>query len=339
MKWKIAVLSIVTMGLIVSCSKKSEDDTTEESASSSDVLTEALTEGSSQASSTEGGTRAIASQFASNQMDVLEEEIQFAKTHSLNAGAISNDPVHQFADECKYSSLRQCSAGTGTVNWNGCSIAGPKLSITMTGGWTETWPSNGDCTNGYLALFGSVTRKSSGSVINFPGGATITTDTTGGPAYNGTVFATGGIIVTRAQTAVRSIAMSPTDSAIRKVYKGRRGTTVFDYYSIPSLTVSGAKANGNSSGLGSTSSNRAITGTVTIHHNLAKYTATNKFNDVTWSDASCCFPVSGSISTTFSGTGAPSGTSTLTFTSTCGSATFVNAENPSGVGINLTSCQ
>ena len=109
MQWKLLVLTMVSVSLVISCNKKSSEDTTEEGASSSDVLTEALSEGSNQASSTEGGTRAIASQFISNQLDVLEEEIQSAKNQGLQAGALTSDQVHQAADECKYSSLRQCT--------------------------------------------------------------------------------------------------------------------------------------------------------------------------------------------------------------------------------------
>jgi hypothetical protein len=73
---------------------------------------------------------------------------------------------------------------------------------------------------------------------------------------------------------------------------------------------------------------------VTLYHNLAKYTATNSFNSVTWSSSTCCYPTSGSVTTTF--TGAKSGTGTMTFTSTCGAATYVDSTGSSNV--TLTQC-
>lgn len=335
MNWKPIIIAVVITGLVMSC-KKSSEDTSEDSASTGDILVQALAEGGAHASSTEGGSAAIASKVSLNEMNVLEEEIQFAKN---SAGFISHaDQVNQLATACKFST-RVCSSNTGTIDWNSCTISGPKAVLTMSGGWTETWTNTGDCTNGYLSLLESVTRRSTSSVISFPGGSTLTTDTQGGSAWDGTVFTAGGIIITRAQAQVRNIAVSPANSAIHKVLKGRRGTTLFDYYSVPSLTVSGTRTNGSGSGLGSSGSNRALNGTVTVYHNLAQYNATNTFSAVTWSDATCCFPTSGSISTTFTGAGAPTGPVTLTFSTNCGVAKLASPENTTGTDIELVNCQ
>lgn len=340
MRWKILLIAALTVAFTVSCKKNSED-TSEEGDGTEKVATEALSEASSHATASEGGSSAIASQITA-QMDVMEEELRFAKDISATMnpqGYISpDDQVHQLAGACKYSS-RSCSAGTGTVNWDSCSISGANTSITMTGGWTETWSDVGDCTLGYLSGIGNtVKRSSTGSVINFAGGATISTDTAGGTAWDGTVFSAGKVITTRGSTTNRSIAMDPVNtSAIHKVFKGRRGSTLFDYYTVPALTVSGSKSNGTTNGLGSSSANRALTGTVTIYHNLAKYNATNTFTAVTWADATCCYPTSGTISTTFTGTGAPSSMLT-TFTSSCGQATLA-VTGGSTTTITLTSCQ
>jgi hypothetical protein len=91
------------------------------------------------------------------------------------------------------------------------------------------------------------------------------------------------------------------------------------------LTTTGTRAGGD----------RVISsGTVTLYHNLAKYTATNSFNSVTWGSSTCCYPTSGSVTTTFTGT--KSGTGTMTFTSTCGAATYVDSTGSSNV--TLTQC-
>lgn len=335
MKWKLLIIATLTAALTFSC-KKNEEDTTEDSDSTAYIMTESMSEASGQASATEGGNGAVGASFVSNQLDILEEEVQFAKNQVAQA---SSDQVTQAANECKYSSVRTCSATTGTVAWNGCSISGPRIATTMTGGWSETWSNSGDCSRGYLTASDTVSRSSTGSTISFPAGGNITTDTKGGTAYDGTVFASGAILLSRPNTTNRSVGMSPTNSAIHKVYSGRRGATIFDYYTQPTLTISGAKSNGATSGLGTTSANRAMTGSVVLYHNLAKYTATNTFNAVTWSTATCCFPVSGTITTTFAGSGAPAGPITLTFTANCGSATLTTPSDTTGSEVQLSTCQ
>ncbi|OYZ21670.1 MAG: hypothetical protein B7Y39_08700 [Bdellovibrio sp. 28-41-41] len=335
MKWKLLIIATLTAALTFSC-KKNEEDTTEDSDSTAYIMTESMSEASGQASATEGGTAAVGASFVANQLDILEEEVQFAKNQMVQT---SSDQVTQAANECKYSSVRTCSATVGTVAWNGCTIAGPRISTTMTGGWSETWSNSGDCSRGYLTASDTVSRSSTGSTISFPAGGNITTDTKGGTAYDGTVFASGAILLARTNTTNRSVGMSPTNSAIHKVYSGRRGATIFDYYIQPTLTISGAKSNGATSGLGTTSANRAMTGSVVLYHNLAKYTATNTFSAVTWSTATCCFPVSGTITTTFAGSGAPTGPMTLTFTANCGTATLTTPSNTAGSEVQLSTCQ
>jgi hypothetical protein len=343
MNWKLLFLTALSIAVIVSCKKNSED-TSEEGDDTTNVSIQSLSEASSHATATEGGTSAISTQIINSQLEILEEETQAAKkflssSESTNAqGYISpQDRVSQLATACKYSS-RTCSSGTGTIDWNGCTITSTHGTIAMTGGWTETWTDPGSCVLGYLASGTSVTRSSTGSVVNFAGGATITTDTAGGTAYDGTVFASGGVLSTRASGVNRTIAMT-ANAAIHKVFKGRRGTTLFDYYTVPSLTISGTKTNGTTNGLGTSSSNRALSGTVTLYHNLAKYTATNTFTSVSWTDANCCFPTSGAITTSFTGTGAPTGPVTLTFGSTCGSATYTTPTDTIGTTVALTNCQ
>tara|TARA_B110001454_G_C12723266_1_gene436121 strand:+ start:39314 stop:40318 length:1005 start_codon:yes stop_codon:yes gene_type:complete len=334
MKWKLLIIATLTVALSFSCKKKDEEEA-EDTDNTAYIMTESMSEASGQASASEGGTAAVGASFTSGQLDILEEEVQFAKSQVTQASG----EVNQAANECKYSSVRTCSATVGTIAWNSCNISGPRITTTMTGGWTETWSNSGDCSLGYLSQDHTVSRSSTGSTISLPAGGNITTDTKGGTAYDGTVFVSGAILTTRSNTTNRAIGMSPTNSAIHKVYSGRRGATIFDYYVQPTLTITGAKSNGATSGLGTSSANRAVSGTVTLYHNLAKYTATNTFNAVTWSNSACCFPVSGSITTTFSGSGAPTGPITLTFTSSCGSATLTTPSDTAGSTVELNNCQ
>jgi hypothetical protein len=85
------------------------------------------------------------------------------------------------------------------------------------------------------------------------------------------------------------------------------------------ITVTGAGAD------------RIATGTVTVQHNLLKYTSTTTFTNVHYGDPACCFPTAGSVSTTYSEGAATGKTETLTFTEggSCGEATLVDAKGNS----------
>jgi hypothetical protein len=72
--------------------------------------------------------------------------------------------------------------------------------------------------------------------------------------------------------------------------------------------------------LATTAAGRVVSGTVTVEHNLAQRTSTTAFNGVTYSDASCCFPTSGSVATTMQNGRRAGKTETLTFGSLCGEA-------------------
>jgi hypothetical protein len=78
------------------------------------------------------------------------------------------------------------------------------------------------------------------------------------------------------------------------------------------ITVTGAAAD------------RVVNGTVTVQHNLLKYTSTTTFTSVGYGEPGCCFPTTGSVSTTFS-KGAETGkTETLTFSNICGEASLTD---------------
>jgi hypothetical protein len=79
-----------------------------------------------------------------------------------------------------------------------------------------------------------------------------------------------------------------------------------------------------SSGLTVTGSgtNRVVSGTVTVQHNILRYTATATFNNVSYNNAGCCFPTSGTVTASYN-TGALAGkTETMSFSSSCGEATL-----------------
>lgn len=318
MKFKLIILTTITILATIACKKSDSVSSEDETEQTSSLVEAALSDASSHASSSEGGTKIGASSFIES----------------------SDNQLNQMATTCTYVGSKTCSAGVGTVNWNSCTIEG---LITMTGGWTETWTvsssaSQSACQNSYLPTSGSVSRSSTGSIMTFKSGATVTTDTQGGTSSaDGTVFSSGSIITSRSSNT-RTITMS-SGAAIHRVRKGRLGRSVYDIFVVPNLTITGTKENSTGNGL---SGNRTVSGTSTTHHNLAKYTATHTFNSVAWGNSTCCYPTSGSISTSYSGTNAPSNSSTLTFSTTCGSAQFTTttgSTTSSPASITLENCE
>jgi hypothetical protein len=79
-----------------------------------------------------------------------------------------------------------------------------------------------------------------------------------------------------------------------------------------------------------------LSGAVTVQHNLAKYTAISTFNSVVFT-AGCCFPTSGSITTTFQNGPFKGDTETLTFSSQCGETTLKDTSGNTG-SLTLQHC-
>lgn len=71
---------------------------------------------------------------------------------------------------------------------------------------------------------------------------------------------------------------------------------------------------------------RVVSGTVTVQHNLARFTSITTFNDVGYGSAGCCFPTTGSTTTTFKNGADKEKTETLTFGATCGEATLTDSD-------------
>jgi hypothetical protein len=70
---------------------------------------------------------------------------------------------------------------------------------------------------------------------------------------------------------------------------------------------------------------RTVSGAVTVQHNLARYTATATFNAVGYGEVGCCFPTTGSVTTTFSNGSNMGKTESLSFSAVCGEAILTTA--------------
>jgi len=247
-------------------------------------------------------------------------------TESGSVGFAADDS-HGLLAACSLAAARSTCSGassdTITVTWNDCTIL--LGTVTLSGGWTNRYDSAGTCTTARTAALpsgGSVTRTSDSYVVAFRSGAYLTTDTTTHTAWDGTSIPATGVVTTN-NSGTRTVVIN----GLHRVLRGPRGTRWFDHSITSSgLTVTGTHAAGT----------RTVSGNMTVYHNIARYTATSTFNSVQWGSSSCCYPTSGSISTALAG--AVAGTTTLTYSSTCGQATFVDTSGASST-IELSYCQ
>jgi hypothetical protein len=250
----------------------------------------------------------------SQELQESQEAIQSTAAESADAANVQTfdflnpqDSVHA-KTACTFSAARgTCSNNLSIINWNSCTVGNARLS----GGWTETW-SPGFCANGALPTAltngASVTRTSTGQVLTMHSGAYFTTSTLAHTAYDGTLIPNTGVHV-----SMTGGTRTLTIDGIHRVLVGHHNKTLFDHTLTSSgLSVSGSRANGN----------RVVSGTMTMFHNLALFKMTHTFNNVTWGSASCCYPTSGSITSAL--TGSRTGTTTMTFSSSCGAATFTD---------------
>lgn len=77
-------------------------------------------------------------------------------------------------------------------------------------------------------------------------------------------------------------------------------------------------------------STRVLNGTVTVQHNLARYTATSTFTDVGFGAPNCCYPTAGTVTTTFQSGPFKGTTETISFGAICGEATLTSTSANTG---------
>jgi hypothetical protein len=73
-------------------------------------------------------------------------------------------------------------------------------------------------------------------------------------------------------------------------------------------------------------SDRVVNGSVIVQHNILKYTSTTTFASVGYGEPLCCFPTSGSVSTTFSKGANVGKTESISFGGVCGEVTLTQAD-------------
>lgn len=203
------------------------------------------------------------------------------------------------------------SANQITVDWKECSAKAGNLK----GGWTNTYNNANACNqsqSGALQNGQSMTRTSSGLVIDGYYGGTLTFNTLAHSTYDRTDISNRGVTVTNLGR-YRSIDIE----SARRTLRNADGKTLFD---VSITTDNQILMTGNRS-----SANRQVNaGVMRVYDNTEKYTAQITFQNLKWGRSTCCYPTSGSVQTTYEGS--KTGTSTILFTNDCGSAKHTNED-------------
>lgn len=165
-----------------------------------------------------------------------------------------------------------------------------------------------------LAASGNYVVKSGTEKLVIPINGDYTTTSDMANNYSGVPIG-GGAQVTKNSSGAAVI----TVNGFTKSYTDRDGNLVWTHSihtdPVNPLVLNHLARNGRT----------IYSGTVIVDHNDSSFTATMTFNNVTYTttDASttnCCYPVSGTLTVAL--TGSRTGTGTLTFSETCGTATY-----------------
>ena len=228
-----------------------------------------------------------------------------------------------------------------TVAWRN----GKAASSAWSGAFTLDYGSSCDSTHAFIEhqVAGCALTRTTGTTPNTrtitgPDGKAyaITHDTNGGgTGWDATVTpapSNGGVVLTCAGggcDAGLNIAINGSHITGMVTPAGGGSEKFWDHTvstGASGITVTGSGAS------------RVASGTITVQHNLAKYTTTTTFNNVAFGDTTCCFPTGGSVSTKFEDGPDVNKTESLAFSGgACGEATLTAADGTTSA-VTLQHC-
>lgn len=229
------------------------------------------------------------------------------------------------------TSMASCVSGVLTLTYSSCQFQKANGDYNLpvwTGSQIITF-SGGTCPASFSAIkTGNVTLTRTvgvGTTRTAANGNVVSFDTTTASGYSSPVSG-GAQVVFSGGNGSRTITISGIHYVATKGYTDKNGAaqtaTLWDH------SVS------TTAPLTYTQSTKTMTGTVQVQHNLAKYTASAAFS-VTFDHSTCgCYPKSGTITTTL--TGSKTGTETLTFTD-CGTGTLTGSDGSAST-ITMSHC-
>lgn len=202
-------------------------------------------------------------------------------------------------------------SGTFNLAYSGCSASGNGSMVGQAAG----------CTRTRTTTAGGNTRTITGpkgnsyAIMHDTNGAGTGWDSTVSPApSNGGVVQACG---TGGCDSARTLTINGSHLTGTVTPAGGTAEKIWDHTLTTSAPLSVAVS----------SAGKVVNGTVTVEHNLAKYTANVTFNNVTYSEPGCCFPTSGTVSSLIdreTDGGSSSKTESITFSPICGNATLTN---------------
>ncbi len=242
---------------------------------------------------------------------------------SLNQPAASEKSVHLMAEHLVDILLEpkiyaSTCATSAAVLGAGCTGAVMTLAMSGCSGLVGTW--NGT----YTLTFNSAaacTNATGSGLINMGAGNSVTITTTNASlsansltvsmssASSGFSVAEGGGIQITCGGGGCASSRTVNILGVSRILSGN-GTTLFNHtLSTPiAFTITGTGA-----------AKQVTAGQLMLQHNLAHFIATSSINQSLTFSGNCCVPTGGSMTTTFSA--GKSGSETVTFNPSCGSAT------------------
>ncbi len=223
-----------------------------------------------------------------------------------------------------------CNATSGmravTANFASCT-AGRSDEINLNGQVALTFDSNATC-NTWLAgaglpTSGSVTRTTTNFTRTNPNGSVVSVSSASHTNYAGTTV--GGGVTTTFGAGTRTVVIN----GLQRTRVSATGVTVFDHSvtTTAPIVTTGTRLSGTRT---------VSSGTIKVDHNRAKFSSTANLSGLTW-NASCCHPVSGTV--TFALSGTDSGSLVIDYgTGSCGSAAITKSGTFVG-NVDLPGCE
>lgn len=218
-----------------------------------------------------------------------------------------------YASSCSRPVYNSCMAGVKSESYVNC-VPG-LTSFTLNGTATLTY-SNGTCS---LSSIGSSVTRTYNLTLQGPRGGTVSLTSNSKADYNGNSYGGGG-------------RLTVTGAGWNMEILGKHKSFVFktlNLYDVSMRTLSPINVTGSLS----RASRVLNSGQLQVNHNNAGFTALLTPQSLGWNN-SCCYPVSGSLGVTFSGS--RSGSATVSFPS-CGQARVT--ENGQSKDIQLSYCE
>ncbi len=258
-----------------------------------------------------------------SRMDVAVTEAAFS---ALNSSLMESEGSFLNASCDTSPTYRTCApysspASRATYNWDGCTF--DQFKISVSGVWRSYYYDDLTSVCAQPIPIGKetsrLTQDNDKVIYSMRNGDTVQISTQLNTGFPGQAFNAYGIKTRQVDPNTRTIRIDNM-----QITRKNNGTVLYDVY-LFSSDVDGTTQLTATGKLGT--SNRVLNGfTYAFFKEQARVKAT--FSAVTWSDAACCFPKSGSINLEFDSFNpdAPASwpttgkTSSVAFTNTCGEA-------------------